>query len=241
MLSANCQGLRNNEKCHDVISYLKQKQPQIVCLQDTHWMEVDKNQIKHLWGNKIFICEGKRNLRGVAILLNSNFEYNVLSSDKDINGNYLGLFLKLLTMTVYLLTIYGPNTDKPEFYQEIDGLLQKSDATCNIICGDFNLVLNPDMDTYKYKNINNPKTRNTVVSLIESHSLLDIYRQYHPQTKRYSWHKRNPIKQARLDFFLVMSNMCDIVTKCDIKPSYRSDHSILEIGFLLNNFSLGKG
>ena len=99
-------------------------------------------------------------------------------------------------MTVYLLTIYGPNTDKPEFYQEIDRLLQKSDATYNIICGDFNM--------YKYKNINNPKARNTVLSLIESHSLLDIYRQYHPQTKHYSWRKRNPIKQARVDFFLVM-------------------------------------
>ena len=34
--------------------------------------------------------------------------------------------------------------------------------------------------------------------------------------------------------------MSDIVTKCDIKPSYRSDHSILEISFLLN-FILGKG
>ena len=67
-------------------------------------------------------------------------------------------------MTVYLLTIYGPNTDKPEFYQEMDGLLQKSDATYNITCGDFNLVLNPDMDMYKYKNINNPKARNIVLS-----------------------------------------------------------------------------
>ena len=97
------------------------------------------------------------------------------------------------------------------------------------------------MDMYKYKNINNPKARNTVLSLIELHSLLNVYRQYHPQTKCYSWHKRNLIKQARLEFFLVTSNMCDIVTKCDIKPSYRSDHSILEIGLLLNNFSLGKG
>ena len=132
-------------------------------------MEVDKNRIKHLWDNEIFICEGKINSRGVAILSNSNFEYNVLSSDKDIKGNYLSLFLKLPTMTVYLLTIYGPNTDKPEFYQEIDGLLQKYDATYNIVCGDFSLVLNPDMDMYKYKNIKNPKARNTVLSLIESH------------------------------------------------------------------------
>ena len=35
--------------------------------------------------------------------------------------------------------------------------------------------------------------------------------------------------------------MSDIVTKYDIKPSYRSDHSILEMDFLLNNFTFGKG
>ena len=241
VLSANCQGLRNNEKCYDVISYMKQKQPHIVCLQDTHWMEVDKNRIKHIWENEIFICEGRTNSRGVAIFLNSNFEYKVLSSDRDKNGNYLGLLLTFSTMTVYLLTIYGPNADRPEFYQEVDKLLQKYDATYNIICGDFNLVLNPDMDMHNYKYVNNPKARKTVLSFIESHDLLDVYRHYHPQTKRYSWHKRNPIKQARLDFFLVTSTMSDIVTKCDIKPSYRSDHSILELSFILNNFTLGKG
>ena len=130
---------------------MKKKQPHIVCLQDTHWLEEDKDKIKNIWGNKVFICEGKTNSCGVAILLSCNFEYKVLSCDKDTNGNYLGLLLKLSTMTIYLLTIYGPNKDNPEFYQTIDILLQKYDTTYNIICGDFNLVLNPEIDTYKYK------------------------------------------------------------------------------------------
>ena len=45
VLSANCQDLRSVEKCQDVISYMKQKQPHAVCLQDTHWVETDENQI----------------------------------------------------------------------------------------------------------------------------------------------------------------------------------------------------
>ena len=35
--------------------------------------------------------------------------------------------------------------------------------------------------------------------------------------------------------------MTDIITKCDILPSYRSDHSILEMDILINNFKVGKG
>ena len=113
-----------------------------------------------------------------------------MSCDKDTNGNYFGLLLKLSTMTIYLLTIYVPNKDNPEFYQTIDILLQKYDTTYNIICGDFNLVLNPEIDTYKYKNVNNPKGREAVLSFMESDNLLDIYRHQHPQTKRYSWHQK---------------------------------------------------
>ena len=74
--------------------------------------------------------------RGVAILLSCNFEYEILSCDNDTNGNYLGLLLKLCTMAIYLLTIYGPNKDNPEFYQTIDILLQKYDTTyqtCNLL------------------------------------------------------------------------------------------------------------
>ena len=35
--------------------------------------------------------------------------------------------------------------------------------------------------------------------------------------------------------------MRDIITKCSINPSYRSDHSIIEIQFAFNNFQKGRG
>ena len=166
VLSANCQGLRNKEKCQDVISYMKDKRAQMICLQDTHWLEQDTEKIRAIWGNEVIICEGKSNSRGVAVLLNGNFEYEILSLDKDTNGNYLGLLLKLSVMTIYLLTVYGPNKDSPEFYWHINKLLQKYSPTYKVICGDFNLVLNPEVDTYNYKTVNNPKARQELLNLI---------------------------------------------------------------------------
>ena len=39
MLSANCQGLRNLEKRHDVITYFKEIGVNILTLQDTHLIQ----------------------------------------------------------------------------------------------------------------------------------------------------------------------------------------------------------
>ena len=52
--------------------------------------------------------------------------------------------------------------------------------------------------------------------------------------------KTIPIKQARLDYFLISDKLTDIVDNCMIRPSYRSDHSIVELDITMNNFEIGK-
>ena len=72
-------------------------------------------------------------------------------------------------------------------------------------------------------------------------NLSDIYRDTYPNMKRYTWQKSNPLKQARLDYFLGSNALSDIFLKCDIKPGYRSDHSTITFEFELNKFTRGKG
>ena len=59
--------------------------------------------------------------------------------------------------------------------------------------------------------------------------------------KRYSWRRKNLIKQARLDYFLVSESLTDLIADCNIKPGYRSDHSILELNLVVNPFQRGRG
>ena len=92
VLSANCQGLGSKEKRADVLSYFKEQNASIICLQDTHWTERDIKSLRTIWGNDLYISEGKTNSRGAAILLNNNFEYKVINCKKDNNGNYLKCF-----------------------------------------------------------------------------------------------------------------------------------------------------
>ena len=178
---------------------------------------------------------------GVAILIRNNFEYKVLNCNKDSDGNYLHLKLQLDTMSLNLITIYGPNSDNPHFFQNMQDILEQNNADYSIVCGDFNVVLNPKLDTYNYLHMNNPKAHIAVKNMIDSEDLIDIFRQNFPLTRRYTWRKRNPIKQVRLDYFLISSQMSNIIKSCSIKADYGSDHSIIELEIIVNKFIRGKG
>ena len=70
--SANCQGLQNKEKRQDVVSYFRDMDINIVCLQDTHWTDKDLQNIRNLWGGECFIHGVRTNSWGVAILIKKN-------------------------------------------------------------------------------------------------------------------------------------------------------------------------
>ena len=79
-----------------------------------------------------------------------------------------------------------------------------------------------------------------MIEIVNDLDLIDIYRYLHPHEKRFLWRKKTPLKQARLDYFLLSSAMVDIINKCNINPSYQSDHSIIELQICLNNFTQEK-
>ena len=45
-----------------------------------------------------------------------------------------------------LLTLYGPNTDSPSFFTDIFEVIERLENEAFIICGDFNLVIDPVLD-----------------------------------------------------------------------------------------------
>ena len=101
--------------------------------------------------------------------------------------------------------------------------------------------MNPNLDSYNHVSINNPKSRNLALQILETYNFTDEFRYIHPDTKRYTWRHKNPVKQARLDYFIESSSFTDILASCKINPGYRSDHSILEFNVKINTFQRGKG
>ena len=149
--------------------------------------------------------------------------------------------VKCSSMTINLINVYAPNHDDPDFFKEVKDIAFKGDFDYVILCGDLNLVLDPKKDSYNYNNVNNLKARIATLDLINELDLLDVYRTLHTDSKRYTGRRKNPLKQARLDYFLISASMTDIISTCDIKPGYRSDHSIIEMQIMINPFKRGKG
>lgn len=70
---------------------------------------------------------------------------------------------------------------------------------------------------------------------------MDPWRINNPDARIYTWSKKSPIKQARLDFFLISEELMSLLHSVSILPGYRTDHSIIELQLKFNNFTKGKG
>ena len=71
--------------------------------------------------------------------------------------------------------------------------------------------------------------------------MVDPYREIYNDLKRFTWRKTNPIKQARLDVFLISEILVHKVNDLEILPSYRSDHSTVVLSLRINDLVKGKG
>ena len=90
--SLNCQGLGSPKKRRDVFQYLRQKQYSIYFLQDTHFSKKLERQVRTEWGYEcVFSCNNSRS-RGVAILLNNNFDFKIKKTIIDTKGNCHGIY-----------------------------------------------------------------------------------------------------------------------------------------------------
>ena len=241
IISFNCQGLGSYEKRKDVFGYIRNLGSNIFCLQDTHFTPELELMIRNEWGFDAYFNSYTSNSRGVAILFQNNFDYKVLDIFKDNSGNLLILKIKIDDLIITLANVYGPNTDSPDFYSTLFERIEEFDSEYHITCGDFNLVQNPEFDYHNYLHVNNPRARLRVLDCMHDQGYIDPFRELHGNIKRYTWRKKNPLKQARLDFFLVSENLAPSLDNLDILLGYRSDHSHVKLTLKFNQFKRGKG
>ena len=227
--SLNTQGLGDSFKRRDVFHYLRDKKFSIYFLQDTHFEKVNEKHIRAEWGYECFFASNNSRSRGVAILFNNNFDFKVKEVISDIQGNYIIVNLTTMERELTLVNIYGPNRDRPEFYELLEEKLQTFQNTYTIIAGDWNLVLNPDIDYCNYRHVNNQNAQEKVIQLIDDLQLVDIWREINPEIRRFTWRRPNPPQQSRLDFFLLSENLVTYVKDADILIGYKSDHSLISI------------
>ena len=79
-------------------------------------------------------------------------------------------------------------------------------------------------------------------TIINTNSLIDIWRVQHPNTNKYTWHSNTkPVIFSRLDYFLISNNLVNFVNKTDIKSGYNTDHSIITLNVDFVKIDKGPG
>ena len=159
----------------------------------------------------------------------NNFEFKINDVKRDRNRNFILISFSMKDKDILLVNVYEPNRDTPAFYEKLMEMVKEYPNHNIMIVGDWNLMLDPQLDSYNYKHINNPKAKESVENMMLELGLTDIWREANPDCKHYTWRKIKPLKQSRLDCFLLSDYLASSFEDTDILPGYRSDHSVVTL------------
>ena len=234
----NVNGLGDPVKRRDVFCSLREQKHDIFLLQETHIKQTDENYVRAVWGYELWIAGNSTNKNGVAILFNSTFEYKVHSVTKDPNGCFIIMDVDLEGKRVTLTNIYGPSAgDNPTLIDKVFNLVLQVGNDAVIMGGDWNCLLNPNLDARNYSNnYLRPRTRETIFNRMSDLDLVDVFRKLYPEKKAYSWRKFKSTKQGRLDYFLISQDLLSDIKRSSISPGYRTDHSLVTISLRKKEF-----
>ena len=129
---------------------------------------------------------------------------------------------------IKLTNIYGPNEDELLVFNKLDDYLIKNTDINVIIGGDFNTILDIDIDR-KNGLINTHKNiRSKLKQIIDANNLIDIWRAQHPNKQQFTWHSNTrPIIFSRLDYLLISETLVNFINNSAIKAGYNTDHSLI--------------
>ena len=233
LLSLNTKGIRGYTKRQKIFTYVDKQNPDIIFLQETH----STKEIEAIWKKQgkgdMFFSHGSNNSKGVLTLIKNDLDFQLVSKSIDDGGRYI-ILKAIVQETLFLLVnIYAPDKEKEQvpFFENLKKLIKSMLDNDNeiphiLIGGDHNAHLNQKLDS---DNELAPIKRSVkeIEKIMIDFNLVDIRRLRNPEYKRYTWRQKTPLRQRRLDYWLVSDEIQEDIEKADILPAILSDHSAI--------------
>ncbi len=234
----NVNGLRDPRRCDTIFQHLFSKNFDIILLQETHLNSAEVDKTFANWKGKSFHSVSTDNRKGVSILISDKINTTIHSHHACNTGHYVILDLSIDDNRFILVNIYAPTGGKDgiagrkQFLQNLQKDLDKYPRIFPfIVGGDFNCVLNNDLD----RSCNVAYVDQTVLylkSFLTHFNLEDIWRTQNPTKKEFTY--LSPLGSfSRLDKFYTSREFRDKFTNCFINSFPHSDHDkvILKLDF----------
>ena len=147
LVSLNCRGLNKQKKRKTI--FKKCLNYDIICLQETYVTDINFKEWEADWPGKMFYVMGTNRSKGQMILLNRKLNFNTINVFHQ-SERILGIQVTHSEYDFYILNIYAPvkRSEKAPFMDELVKLCHDNDVLNKdfFICGDFNMLLNNDLD-----------------------------------------------------------------------------------------------
>jgi exonuclease III len=211
-------------------------------MQEAHIVAEDITLWKDVWDGKILYSCGSNRSRGVVMLIRENLEHEVIENYSDEEGRWLIATLKIKGIILTVATYYGPNIDDTKHLQDMINKLNEIQPGKLIVTGDFNLVLNVNIDKQGGLPRTNFSCQKILKEWMEDEGLSDIWRVKNPNKRVYTWISKTQHKvMSRLDFILLSDCLQTTYVDSNIVPGYMSDHACTTLTLRVPDGERGKG
>ena len=232
LITLNCNGLRSHVKRKALFRNVRNYKYDIICLQETYITDSVSDQWAKEWRGKFFFSPGTAHSKGQVVLFNPKFE--IVNEKIEINEERILCISFCHNDEPYvIINIYGPNDDtsKLSFLERVQCITSKfsNDDTKCIISGDFNMVLDNNLDIVA----GHPHDKRIVQefnNFLNNSDLYDAWRKQHNKLSEFTWAKySNPFVARRLDYILINSQVINDVLSCNILAIPNTDHKAVHI------------
>lgn len=173
---------------------------------------------------RIFSASFNSQARGVTMLVHESIPLQVNKVIKDKFGRYLIIQGNLLKQQIILANIYAPNTDDPNFFQNLFLILSTLPGKC-VVAGDFNCALDPVKDKSSGAVESHIGSRVTIHHFMKEFNLIDIWREENPPDLKFSCYSSIHKSYSRIDLFLISAELRHKVKECTYDAILISDHA----------------
>lgn len=226
LISLNVKGANSAIKRRKILLYLKQKNPDLVFLQETHLEKKDSLLLQRDWIGRVLYSAGSSSQRGVAILIRKNFNIKIFEQQSDEEGRWIALDAELFGIRCTLMNIYAPTADLPGFFVDISNAITQFGNSYIVLGGDFNKVRDPKVDkTYKWGVTRPSQAQKAIDTMEEELDLVDAWRFFHPSDKEFTFYSHPHISYSRIDYFLISRSLLSITEHTTIGTILISDHA----------------
>ena len=201
----NCRGLCTPSKRRKKLTHILSKNYDINILTETKLQEEHIDYFKKYDECKYDVFANTNgNMRGVLLMAKKTTPLKPQILERSECGNSLIFTINHDNQDIIIAAVYGPNEDKPQFYEKIRKKLECSPMQHKILLGDLNLTLEPKKETFNYiGSSNNKQAREEVIKLRDEFEMHDPAETSKYGKTYFTYIKDNGQKGARLDRFLV--------------------------------------